>query len=172
MNGTCRGSVRGNLRGTNHGNPRKYHGNCHDIFHGHLHVNCCGNPRTSTANAAAFHGNYHGNPQVPWQHAAIATELHSCCHGILPGRQTTAISTAFRGHPWQLAPQSSNKRQLPRNPTAIATTTSTDVNPLQFPRKTTALRSHLRQYCRTPRQSAVIGRGQISTPIKRNFHRN
>ena len=30
--GTCRGSVRGNLRGANHGNPRKYYGNCHGIF--------------------------------------------------------------------------------------------------------------------------------------------
>ena len=36
---TCRGSVRGNLRATNHGNPRKYHGNCHHgIFHGHPHA--------------------------------------------------------------------------------------------------------------------------------------
>ena len=60
-----------------YGNPRKYYGNCHDIFHGHLHVNCRGNPRQLTANATAFDGNCHGNPPT-----ASAMAKRGNCHGI------------------------------------------------------------------------------------------
>ena len=154
--GTCRGSVRGNLRSTNHGNPRKYHGNCHGILHGNLHVNCRGNPRQSTANPAAFHGKCHGNPPTA-STRAIATELHGCCHGNFHRRQTTAISTPFRGIPRPSAAIATAILQE----TAIATAISTDVNPLQFPRKPPAFRGHPRQL---PRQSSN------TRQLPRQFH--
>ena len=146
-------------------------------------------PRRSTA----IDGECHAIPrqlpwqssQVPWQYSATTTELDGCCHGNFHGRQTTAISTAFRGIPWPSAAIATAILQLEATATeskAIFTAISTDVNPLQFPRKPTAFRDHPRQLPRQssntwqlPRNSTAIATAAIATAISRtsihcNFH--
>ena len=101
---TCPGSVRGN-------NPRKYHGNCHGIFYGHLHVNCRGHPRQSTANVTAILPR-----QLPRQSS------HGNCHGHPPTASAMAIRGNCHGTPQQLPRQmftGSNLRQYLRQTTAF-----------------------------------------------------
>lgn len=77
-------SIHGNCRGTRHGNPRKYHGNCHGMcFYDPPHGNCCGNPRQPMAIAKAVH------TEIP---TPIDTRIHGNCHGI-----TTEIATVIHG---------------------------------------------------------------------------
>ena len=62
------------------------------IFYRHLHVNCQGNPRQSTANATAFDGHCHGNIPTP-----SAMAMRGNCHGNFHGHLSTVICkfTAF-----------------------------------------------------------------------------
>ena len=120
-------------------------------------------PRTSN------HSNFHG---LPWHSMAICGNCHGNpptrgnCHGIqgnfhgnFHGRQSPAISTETHGIP---RPSSAIATAILQY-VAIATELHgnchggnchgnfTDVNPLQFPRKTTAFHGHPRQL---PRQSS------------------
>ena len=83
--GTCRGSVRGKLRVTNHGNPRK-------------------SAAIATAISADAEPQQFSRPSAAiataiLRYAAITTEDCGNCHGIFRGSQTIAISTAIRGNP-------------------------------------------------------------------------
>ena len=122
--GTCRGSVRGKLRVTNHGNPRK-------------------SAAIATAISADAEPQQFSRPSAAiataiLRYAAMATEVRGSCHGnstdVKPQQFSrpsaailrytaiatkvpaiaTANSTAFRGHPRQLN-YNVNRRQFTCN---------------------------------------------------------
>ena len=91
----CRGSVRANLRDTNHGNPPRYHGNCHGVFHGHLHaVGIAAGlsvvPRTAVVSCGC----------LPWVAVEIAVEIAMASAMGLHG--VPLLAAAFRGSPWNV----------------------------------------------------------------------
>ena len=94
--------------------------------------------------------------QTPWYQACQPADVPCNYHCNFRGRQTTAMSTAVRGHPRLLPRQSSDTRQLPRKAAAIATAISADVKLQQF-----------------QRPSAVLLRyNAIATKIHDNCHSN
>ena len=112
--------------------------------------------------------------QTPWYQPSQPTEVRGNCHGNLRGRQTTAISTAVRGHLRPLPRQSSDTWQLPRKAAAITTAISADVKSQQFPRPSAAIRGHCHgnppirgNYHGSPRQ---LPRQFPRTSNHSNFH--
>ena len=105
--GTCRGSVRGNLRGTNHGNPRKYHGNCYGIFHGHPHaVGIAGGLSVVPRPAVVCRGLPWRSPwKLSWLVSRASTVFrylprHSVeAHGM--SVEARRVSAVARGMPWK-----------------------------------------------------------------------
>ena len=100
-----------------------------------IHSNCHGTPRLSPRQfpRTSIHCNFHGKPRHSAAKCHGNPPIRGNCHGTsrqLPrkfrGRQTTAISTAFRDN--CIAALRGNRRQLPRQILPQLNAISTAIN--------------------------------------------